>query len=63
MASDEPVHGTGPSISTRAVAFIGDALAVVAIVVSFPVAILAIGTPIALVVRLLLWLIGSPVDP
>ena len=42
----------------RATAFVGDLLGAVAIVLCIPFAILAIGMPIALCVRLLLWIVG-----
>ena len=42
----------------RATVFAGDLLGSAAVIVSIPLAILAIGIPIALVVRLLLWLAG-----
>jgi hypothetical protein len=38
----------------------GDFLAAVGIVLCIPVVILAIGTPIALCVRFLLWIAGMP---
>ena len=48
------VHGS----LRRAAGVIGELLALVAIVFCFPVVILAIGIPVALFVRLLLW-VGS----
>ena len=43
----------------RAAQFAGDLLAAAAVIVCIPLAIVAIGIPIALVVRLLLWLAGQ----
>jgi hypothetical protein len=43
----------------RAAAMIGDLLGAVAIVLCIPAVILAIGIPIALCVRLLLWIAGQ----
>ena len=42
----------------RAAVVVGDLLGLVAIVLCFPFVILAIGTPIALCLRLLLWIVG-----
>jgi hypothetical protein len=42
----------------RAAAVVGDLLATAAVVLCFPFVILAIGIPIALCVRLLLWIGG-----
>ena len=42
----------------RGAVAVGDVLAAVALVLSIPFVILAIGIPIALIVRLLLWLGG-----
>ena len=42
----------------RAAWVAGELLTLVAIVLSFPLAILAIGIPIALCVRLVLWVVG-----
>jgi hypothetical protein len=47
-----------PGSLRRAAGVIGELLALVAIVFCFPVVILAIGIPIALFVRLLLWVGG-----
>jgi hypothetical protein len=47
-----------PGSLRRAAGVIGELLALVAIVFCFPVVILAIGIPVALFVRLLLW-VGS----
>ena len=43
----------------RAILFVGDLLGAAAIIVAIPLAILAIGIPIALVLRLLLWVTGQ----
>ena len=42
----------------RAAGVVGDLLALIGIVLCFPFVILAVGIPIALCVRLLLWMIG-----
>ena len=47
-----------PGSLRRAAGVIGELLVLVAIVFSFPVVILAIGIPVALFVRLLLWVGG-----
>lgn len=47
------------SAISRAAQFAGDLLGAAAVIVCIPLAILAIGIPIALVVRLLLWLTGQ----
>jgi hypothetical protein len=47
-----------PGFLRRAVEAIGDLLGLLAIIACIPFVILAIGTPIALFVRLLLWLAG-----
>lgn len=47
-----------PGPLRRAAVVVGDVLAAVAVVLCVPFAILAIGTPIALCVRLLLWIGG-----
>jgi hypothetical protein len=47
-----------PSLFRRAAGVVGDVLGAVAIVLCVPFVILAIGTPIALCVRLLLWVGG-----
>jgi hypothetical protein len=47
-----------PSLFRRTAVVVGDLLGVAAIAVSIPFVILAIGIPIALCVRLLLWLGG-----
>jgi len=47
-----------PGFLRRAVGAIGDLLGLAAIIACIPIVILAIGTPIALFVRLLLWLGG-----
>lgn len=47
-----------PGAFRRAAVVVGDLLWAVAIVLCVPVVILAIGTPIALCVRLLLWVGG-----
>lgn len=60
---------TGPRIVTstalaipgplrRAAVVVGDVLGVIAVILCFPFVILAIGIPIALCVRLLLWIGG-----
>ena len=49
---------TLPGPLRRASGLLGDVLALAGIVVAIPVVILAIGTPIALGVRLLVWLGG-----
>jgi hypothetical protein len=51
-----PLFVPGPL--RRAVVFAGDLLGTVAIVLCIPFVIVAIGTPIALCVRLLLWAAG-----
>ena len=48
----------GPGLLRRGAGLIGELLALVGIVLCFPFAILAIGIPIALCVRFLLWIIG-----
>ena len=48
-----------PSGSRRAAVFVGDLLGAAAMIVGIPAAILAIGIPIVLVVRLLLWATGQ----
>jgi hypothetical protein len=47
-----------PGPLRRAAVVVGDLLAAVAVVLCVPFVILAIGTPIALCVRLLLWIGG-----
>jgi hypothetical protein len=47
-----------PGPLRRAAAVIGDLFAVVGIALCIPAVILAIGTPIALCVRFLLWIVG-----
>jgi hypothetical protein len=47
-----------PGPFRRAAVIVGDLLAAVAIVLCIPLVILAIGIPIALCVRLLLWIGG-----
>lgn len=47
------------SAISRATRFAGDLLGAVAAIVCIPLAILAIGIPIGLVVRLLLWSTGQ----
>ena len=49
---------TVPGLFRRAAVVVGDLLGAVAIVVCIPLVILAIGIPIALFVRLLLWIGG-----
>jgi hypothetical protein len=51
-----PLVGGGPL--RRAAVLVGDLLGAVAIVLCIPFVILAIGTPIALCLRLLLWIGG-----
>lgn len=56
-------HGPGPPIEVpgslrRVAGLVAELLALVSIVFVIPFVILAIGTPIALCVRLLLWIIG-----
>jgi hypothetical protein len=48
-----------PSGIRRAALFVGDLLGAAAMVVGIPAAILAIGIPIVLVVRSLLWVTGQ----
>jgi hypothetical protein len=48
-----------PGFIRRASALVGEALTLVAIVLCVPFVILAIGLPIALLVRLLLWVGGG----
>ena len=55
---DEAPALTVPGPLRRAAVVVGDLLGAVAIVLSIPVVILAIGIPIALCVRLLLWIGG-----
>jgi hypothetical protein len=52
----QPLVVRGPF--RRAAVVVGDLLGAVAIVLCIPLAILAIGTPIALCLRLLLWIGG-----
>jgi hypothetical protein len=47
-----------PGLLWRAVMFAGELLAAVGLVLCVPVVILAIGIPIALLVRFLLWIAG-----
>ena len=47
-----------PGLVRRAAIAIGDLLVLAGIVLCIPVVILAIGTPVALCVRLLLWIAG-----
>lgn len=47
-----------PGLVRRAAMVIGGLLATVAIILCIPFVILAIGIPIALCVRLLLWIVG-----
>lgn len=47
------------SAISRATQFAGDLLGAAAVIASIPLAILVIGIPVALVVRLLLWLTGQ----
>ena len=47
------------SAISRATQFAGDLLGAAVVIVCIPFAILAIGTPIALVLRVLLWLTGQ----
>jgi hypothetical protein len=49
---------TLPNPLRRAAGILGDLLALAGVIVGIPVVILAIGIPIALCVRLLLWLVG-----
>jgi hypothetical protein len=53
----QPLVAGGPFRRAAAVV-VGDLLGAVAIVLCIPLAILAIGTPIALCLRLLLWIGG-----
>jgi hypothetical protein len=48
----------GPGLLRRGAGLVGELLALVGIVLCFPLAILAVGIPIALCVRLLLWILG-----
>jgi hypothetical protein len=48
----------GPGLGWRAASAIGDLLAAVGLVLCIPFAILAFAIPIALCVRLLLWIAG-----
>lgn len=48
-----------PGSIRRAAAAAGELLAVMGVVLSVPLVILAIGLPIALCVRLLLWIAGA----
>lgn len=54
----EPWPLAGPGPFRRAAVVVGDLLGAVAIVVCIPFAILAVGIPIALCVRLVLWIGG-----
>lgn len=47
-----------PSPLRRTAAVVGDLLALAAIALCIPFVILAIGTPLALCVRLVLWVVG-----
>lgn len=46
-------HGLG-----RLVSVLGDLVGLVAVALAFPLVILAVGIPVALLVRLLMWLVG-----
>jgi hypothetical protein len=48
-----------PFSQSRAAEAVGDVLAYVAIIITIPFVILAIGAPIALCVRILLWATGT----
>jgi hypothetical protein len=52
----QPLEVSGPL--RRAVLVIGDLLAAVGIALCFPIVLLAIGIPIALCLRFLLWIVG-----
>jgi hypothetical protein len=56
--ADQAAEAAVPGLVRRAAAVIGDLLGVLAIGLAIPVAILAIGIPIALGVRVLLWIGG-----
>jgi hypothetical protein len=56
LSWDVPHDRTGSSRTALAVA--GDVFLAIGVVLCIPLVILAIGIPIALAVRLLLWLIG-----
>lgn len=55
---DQAAALTVPGRFRRAAAVVGDMLGAVAVVLCIPVVILAIGTPIVLSLRLLLWAAG-----
>ena len=55
---DQPGALIFPGPISRAAVVVGDVLGVVAIVLCFPLVIVAIGIPIVLCVRLLLWFGG-----
>ena len=59
-AVDEAQPLIVPGRLWRATVVVGDWLGGVAIVLCFPLVILAIGMPIALGVRLLSWIVGMP---
>ena len=56
VALVSPLVGRGPW--RRAAAVVGEVFGAAGIILCIPLAILAVGIPIALVVRLLLWLGG-----
>jgi hypothetical protein len=47
-----------PAVLRRAAEILGDLLTLAAIVLCLPFVIVAIGTPIALCIRLVLWILG-----
>lgn len=56
----DAVTRAGPERGFRRLASaLGDVAALVAVAYAFPLAILAIGIPIVLVIRLLMWLVGA----
>lgn len=57
--SDDVRQRVVPSVFRRSAAFIGELLGAMALVLVAPFVILAIGLPIAAVLRLVLWLVGS----
>jgi len=58
IAADQPRPLVVPGLLRRGAHIIGDLLTAVAIVLCIPFGILAIGIPVALCVRFLLWIAG-----
>jgi hypothetical protein len=57
-ASDHARPAVVPGFVRRAAATVGDLLGVAAIGLALPFVILAIGTPLALGIRVVLWIVG-----